>query len=258
MRLGLLIFFLLHASIVFSQIERRLGEAGNSAFEKGEYTLADSLYRQSLSKNPALLEAKFNRADAMYRQGDFEGAASVFEEVASAAKDKSVQASALHNLGNTKMSLQDYEGAVDAYRKSLIKNPQDNDTRYNLAQAQRMLQQQQEQQQEKSDDGEKGDEDQDKKEDQEGDQNNEDQQDKGDQDKEGDQEKDDKNDGDKDKQDNGDPQESEGEPKEEPAQMSQEEAARLLESVKQDESDIQARLQKQRAKGKRVKSDKDW
>ena len=52
-----------------------------------------------------------------------------------------------HNMGVLLQASKDYAKAVDAYKMSLRNNPADDETRYNLALAQKMLKDQQQNQQ---------------------------------------------------------------------------------------------------------------
>ena len=51
----------------------------------------------------------------------------------------------MHNLGNSFMKKKDYRQSVEAYKHSLRINPTDEETRYNLALAMKLLQKQQQQ-----------------------------------------------------------------------------------------------------------------
>ena len=91
------------------------------------------------------------------------------------------QAGVLHNLGNVAMKKKDYQAAVQAYEEALIRHPEDDNTRYNLALAQKLLQQnknnQQSQQGQNQDPNKNKDQDkQDPKKDQQQNQNKPDQQ----------------------------------------------------------------------------------
>lgn len=259
MKYGLLIIAILVGHCSFAQLEKRVAEEAGKQYAAGNYAEADSLYDLSLSSNPEWLEATFNKGDALYRGGDFDGAAEQFIKIASKAQDKELKSEAFHNLGNTHMSKQEFDKAAAAYRNALINNPSDEDSRYNLAYAQKLLQQQEQQQEQDQDgdenqEGEEGDE----KQDQEGDQDK-DGENKDGENQEGDQEPEDQE-GDKPEDQQGDQgdQKDQKDGQAEPLQLSPEEAARILESLKQDERKVQAKVQQQKAKGKKVKIDKDW
>ena len=128
-----------------------------------------------------------------------------------------------HNMGVIFQAGKDYAKAVDAYKMSLRNNPTDHETRYNLALAQKMLKDQQNQQ-------------------------NQDQN----QDQNKDKQKDQKQDEKKDQQQ---PPKSE---KKQDNQMSKENAEQLLNSVMQDEKDVQDKVKKQQKVMQGGRLEKDW
>lgn len=252
---GILIF---SAGVVSAQLEKLIGEQANKAYSEGNFELADSLYAQSLNISPDWSDAAFNQADAQYRQGNFEDAANAFGSLAEKLPSGANRAQAYHNLGNSHMSMEAYDKAVGAYRNALLENPSDEDTRRNLAMAQKQLKQQQ-QEQEQNENGE-GDQDQEQE---QGQEQSENQDENGEGDQEQEQEKEQDGEGDEQKDQNQDGQgdqqkEQEQKQGQEPLQVSKEDAARILESLKQDERAIQAKLQRQKGKGKKVKIEKDW
>jgi tetratricopeptide (TPR) repeat protein len=175
------------------------------------------------------------------------------------AEDKFTKAEAYHNLGNTMMETKNYQGAVDAYKNSLRNNPNDDETRYNLAVAQKLLDkenQDKEKDKDKKDDKKKDDQDKD-------DQNKEKDKDKKDGDdkdkKDNKDKKDDEKDGDKDKKD---PKENDKDknqkPKPKPGEMTPQQVKQLLESLNNEEKKTQEKINAQKAKGEKVKQEKDW
>jgi tetratricopeptide (TPR) repeat protein len=62
------------------------------------------------------------------------------------AKTKKEKAVTYHNMGNVHLQEKNFEKAIEAYKSSLRANPLDDETRYNLAFAQKMLQKQKEEQ----------------------------------------------------------------------------------------------------------------
>ena len=119
--------------------------------------------------------------------------------------------------------------AVVAYKESLRNNPKDDETRYNLALAQKQLQDQQQNQDQNQD------------------------QDKQDQQKEQDKQQDQQ----KDQQQNQDQQQQPSQPEKKDNEMSKENAEQLLNSVMQDEKDVQDKVKKQQVlQGGRL--EKDW
>jgi Ca-activated chloride channel family protein len=103
---------------VFGQKEKEFGSSGNQAYNSGNFALADSLYSRSLEEAPKFQEALFNQGDAMYRQGDFDGAAERFQKLSVESDDPAMKAAAYHNLGNSLLSKEDFENAAEAYKNA--------------------------------------------------------------------------------------------------------------------------------------------
>ena len=75
----------------------------------------------------------------MYQNKNYKEAVPQYELSAKTATDKFTKAEAYHNIGNAMMETKNYQRAVDAYKNSLRNNPNDDETRYNLAVAQKLL-----------------------------------------------------------------------------------------------------------------------
>lgn len=61
-------------------------------------------------------------------------------------------ASVFHNLGDISMQSKEYQKSVEAFKQSLRLNPKDDETRYNLALAQKLLENQQNENQDQNQD----------------------------------------------------------------------------------------------------------
>ena len=227
----------------FAQKGNDLITEGNKLYEKGEYSEAEVRYRKAETEKGDAFISKFNLGDAMFKQQRYEEAAAAFGQLPALTEDKKQKAAAFHNLGNSLLKTKKYQESVDAYKQALRNDPKDEDTKYNLSYARRMLQQQQEQQKQ----------DQDKKDDKKEDKKDEQQQQNKD-----DQKKDDKN---KDQQQQQD-QDKEGEKGEQkqpkPNEISREDAERMLESINQDEKDVRDRMEQQKVKVQKGNVEKDW
>jgi Ca-activated chloride channel family protein len=214
----------------YSQSSKKLIHDGNKLYEEKKYKEAEENYRKSLSdKNNAFI-GNYNLGNALYQEGKLDEARDQYQ-TATANKSASPKqlAQAYHNLGNAYLKNKKYEESVQSYKQSLKLNPQDNDTRYNLAYAQSMLQQQQKQQQQNKDN-------QDKK-DQKKDQQKQDQQ----QQQKQDQKKDEQN------------QAQQQKPKD---KISKEDADKILQALNNDEKKTQKKMNvKQPVK---VEIDKQW
>lgn len=160
----LLIFILLNSiiSLVFSQ-EKKFIRQGNSSYGVEDYENSELKYRKALEKKNSSFDAGFNLGDALFKQEKYDEAIKQFENLSQQETTKENTAKAYHNLGNSLLQAKDEQGqpkleeAVEAYKNALRNNPKDNETRFNLAQAQKMLQQQQQQQQQQNKDDKKQD-----------------------------------------------------------------------------------------------------
>lgn len=220
--------------------ERSRVREGNGLFEKEKYTEAEIAYRKGLEVNPRSKEGAYNLGNALYKQGKFEEAGRQYQQALGQETDPVKLAQIFHNLGNIFMQAKDYAQSVGAYRQSMRLNPTDDETRYNLALAQKLLQDQQNQQQNQ-------DQNKDENKDQQQDQQNQDQ--NQDPNKKDDRQQ--NQDPDKNKQQQDQSQSNE--------QMSQDNAQQMLDAFLQDEKDTQEKVKKaQMQQHKRRRSEKEW
>lgn len=225
--------FLLSAAGVSAQkAERDYIRKGNRLFNDSVFVDAEVNYRKALEVNPKSAVSMYNLGNTLSQQQKFQEAMEQYDSASKIEKDKMKLAHIYHNMGVLFQAGKDYAKAVDAYKMSLRNNPADHETRYNLALAQKMLKDQQNQQ------------DQDQNQDQ-----NKDQQQKQDQnkDKQNDQKKDDQKD-----------QQQPPKPEKQDNQMSKENAEQLLNSVMQDEKDVQDKVKKQQKVMQGGRLEKDW
>ncbi len=224
--------FTLHSALAQDNASIR---EGNKLYRQKKYAEAQKKYTQASAKQKDA-RAEFNANDAIYEQGKYADAQAGFKKLVDAEKDPNKKAVMQHNLGNALLKEKKYEEAVQAYKQSLINNPADDDTRYNLAYAQKKLAQK------------KQDDKKDKKKDDKKDKDKKDDKKDGDKDK-----KDDKKDGDK-----GDKKDDQQANKPNPNQISKEDAERMLQALNKNEKNLNDKLKKQQAKASSVTIEKDW
>ncbi len=118
--------------------------SGNRAFRKENYSAAEINYRKALDLNSKDPVARYNLANTLYRTDRNEEAQKLLSELLQEAKSLPAErvADLAHNAGNCAMKAKDYKSAVECYKASLRHRPTDEETRYNLALAQKLLQQQ--------------------------------------------------------------------------------------------------------------------
>lgn len=244
------ILLVLQASFLFAQQEKKYLKQGNELYQQKKFKEAEAAYRQAMSKKEKTLEGNFNLGDAMFKQKKYADAAAQFNKLAAASIDKNVKAGAYHNIGNSFLTEKKYQESIDAYKKALINNPKDEETRYNLAYAQKMLKNQQDKN--KGGGGNKNNKDKDKNKDKNKD--NKDNKDKDKDKKDQDKNKQDQDKKDQDKQ-NQDQKDQQGQ---QPNQLSKDDAQRMLDALNNDEKQTQDKLKNKKLKGAKVPISKDW
>jgi Ca-activated chloride channel family protein len=124
----------------------RLTASGRKAYADGNHPKALESFRRAAEARPGDARARFNLADALYKNGKLDEARTLYEPLA-ADPASPLAAPARFNLGNTLYQKKDYPGAVRAYRDALRLVPGDADARRNLELALRALKEQEEQKQ---------------------------------------------------------------------------------------------------------------
>ena len=203
--------------------------SGNKLYNDSLFIKAEVDYRKALELNPKSTDAMFNLANALLMQQKAQEAMEQYESVSKIEKDKEKLAQIYHNMGVILQSGKQYPQCIEAYKESLRNNPKDDETRYNLALAQKLLKDQQQ------------------------DQQNQDQQ------QQQQEQKEDKQDQNKDQQeqDQKDQQQNQQQQQQNKNEMSKENAQQLLNAVMQDEKNVQDKVKKQlQIKGKKL--EKDW
>ena len=242
------VFLLATAGVSAQKAERDYIRKGNRLFNDSVFVDAEVNYRKALEANPKSTVSMYNLGNTLSQQQKFQDAMEQYVSASKIEKDKMKLAHIYHNMGVIFQAGKDYAKAVDAYKMSLRNNPADHETRYNLALAQKMLKDQQNQQ--NQDQNQDQNKDQQQKQDQKQDQNK---------DKQNDKKKDDQKDQQQppkpEKQDNQKPPKSE---KKQDNQMSKENAEQLLNSVMQDEKDVQDKVKKQQKVMQGGRLEKDW
>jgi Ca-activated chloride channel family protein len=197
---------------------------GNKAYDDKNFKEAADDYQKALSDKSAAVKGKFNLGDAYYKQGQYDQAVEAYQQALALTKDKTLSAHAYHNIGNSQMQQKKYEDGIKSYENSLLNNPTDDDTRYNLAYAQSKIDQQKKQQQQQQ---QKQNQKQDQKQQQKQDQQ-------------------------KQKQD------QQKQQQEQQNDMSKEDAKRILDAMNNDEKNLQDKMQKKKMPAGKANIEKNW
>jgi tetratricopeptide (TPR) repeat protein len=197
------------------QADRAIRE-GNSAYRAKDLQKAIQRYGQAQA-DP---RGAFNLGNAHYRLDSVAQAQRNFEAASTLAKDPAAQARAFHNLGNSWMKQQKWQEAINAYKQSLKRMPDDDETRYNLAYAQKKLQE------EKNKD----------KQDQQKDQNKDQQQ----------------------QQQQQQPKQQDQQQQKQPGQIDKQDAQRMLDAMQQQEKNTQEKAREKMRVRVKKPIEKDW
>ena len=229
------LFFVISIS-VNAQTEKKLIRQGNRAYDKNNFPESEIAYRRAIEKNNQSPDAVFNIGDALYKQSKFEDAGKQFIENANMIEDKEKKSAAYFNLGNSLLNANKLKESIDAYKGSLKLQPDNIEAKYNLAYAQDMLRKQEEEQKNSQDNKENKDQNKDQK--------NKDEK---------------KNDNQNDQSKNNEQNDQKNQQQQQQEQnISQEDAERLLNSIANDEKNVQEKVKLAKAAKAKVRTVKNW
>jgi tetratricopeptide (TPR) repeat protein len=123
---------------------------GNRLYLRQEYDEALKRYTEAQASRPGAPELHYNIGNVLYRKGELDKAAEEYRR-AQAAPDRRLAQAALYNRGNALMTQGRLQEAVGAYVQALRARPDDPDAKRNLELALRLLQEQKKPQQDPSD-----------------------------------------------------------------------------------------------------------
>ncbi len=137
MRKYLTILFLLTSLYSFSQSTtvEKIIQAGNEYYRQQQFAKATEQYNKAVETEPTNKTAKFNQANALYKQDKKVQAAEIFAQVAKDATDKEVRSKAYYNKGVILSQQKNLEESIEAYKDALRNNPEDKEARENLQKA---------------------------------------------------------------------------------------------------------------------------
>lgn len=208
-----------------AQADRQFIRNGNRLYRQQNYAKAEIEYRKAVDKNPRNAQAMYNLGCALLMQQKDSAAVVQLQNAGKAETAKARKAMVYHNIGVICQRHQMFGEAIEAYKESLRNNPNDDETRYNLALCMRQQKNQKDQNKDKQDKQKKQQQKQDQKQDK-------------------------KQDKDKDKKEQQQQQQKE--------QMSKDNAEQLLNYAEQEEKATQQRLNKNRSQSQRRNLQKNW
>ena len=274
MRIFLIIVVLSLPICASAQSQKDYARKGNNFYKKADFVKADSLYRLSVITDTTFYKAYYNSGNANYLLQNPEKAAEGWNK-ALKSEDLKIKSDATYNLGNLSMDEKNYAKAIEYYKEVLRGNPSDEEARYNLALAKKLLEEQQNQQnQDQNQQQNQQNQDQNQQNQQNQDQNqqqnqnqNQNQQNQQDQNQEDQQDQqDDQNDKDQDESDQQDSNQDQQQDKndqnknqQQQPNYSKQDRQRLLDAIAKEEEKTQEKVKaKQMPPAKRVPGEKDW
>ncbi|MCF7832851.1 MAG: tetratricopeptide repeat protein [Candidatus Marinimicrobia bacterium] len=223
-------------------------DPGINAFYKGDYKKAGDYYEARLNKDKENEKIMYNSGTTALAKKDYEKANSLLMQ--SLANENNAQlAKAHYNLGQLAVQQEKTEEALEHFKKSMIYDPDDPNSKI-MYEHLRRVQQQQEQQQQQQEQNQ--DQDQEKNQDQQKQDQKQDKQDQQDQEQQDQQQA---------EQDQEQQQQSESQLSEDDLQaqeLTKEQAKNILNAMKEDEKESMKKLIMSKAKGKKIKRSKEW
>lgn len=122
-----------------AQSDRQHIRNGNRLYHEQKFEQAEVEYRKAVGKNSANPQAHYNLGCALMAQQKDSAAIKQYETAGKLEKTPKRKAMVYHNIGVVCQQHQLYQQAIAAYEESLRNNPNDNETRYNLALCKRLL-----------------------------------------------------------------------------------------------------------------------
>lgn len=140
LRYSLTAFLLaLACGVCMAQTDRKEVRAGNRQYKKGNWQNAEIEYRKAQAKDSTSFAAGYNLAGALYREGNFDEAAKTLDRLKEIAPASGRAADYFYNQGNVAVQKKDWKAAVEAYKQSILLNPEDLEAKENYAYAKQML-----------------------------------------------------------------------------------------------------------------------
>ena len=249
-----LLFYFSAAGWFRQDIVVRKDKEARKLYEEEKIDEALSKWRDAQIESPEKKELHYNIGNALHKQKEYQDALGEYEK-STDAKNTELKAKTYYNIGNTHYRMGKLPEAIEDYEKCLEVTPDDEDAKHNIEFIKKKMEEQKKSDKEEKSDKEKSQEEKQQSQDsmeqesqgkeQEG-ENKEQEKEKRTHEAQGQDKEQEKIDKEDQRRSSGD---EEG--------MSEEDAIRLLDALKDDEKDLQKDLRSEPGEG-RYKVDKDW
>jgi Ca-activated chloride channel family protein len=162
MRKILILLFIASSFNLWSQNKVELLNKGIEMYEQENYREAEDYFKQAVEKDNQYYKANLNAGHSLFRQainllksGDtlgvkkLEEAQIFYKNSSSLTENDNQKAESFYNEGNSQLLSEDLEKAIESYKKSLRLQPENYNTKHNLALAQSLKKKQEKKEEEK-------------------------------------------------------------------------------------------------------------
>ena len=158
----LILLFIASSFNLWSQNKVELLNKGIEMYEQENYREAEDYFKQAVEKDNQYYKANLNAGHSLFRQainllksGDtlgvkkLEEAEIFYKNSSSLTENENQKAESFYNEGNSQLLSEDLEKAIESYKKSLRLQPENYNTKHNLALAQSLKKKQEKKEDEK-------------------------------------------------------------------------------------------------------------
>ena len=135
----LLLLLIVNSGLAFAQNDRTFIRQGNKLYRSQKWAQAETQYRKAISKNAKNTQALYNLGCALMMQQKDSMAMVQYQHAAQEETNVLRRYKSYHNMGVIMQNHREYAKAIECYKMALRCNPQDNETRYNLALCKKLL-----------------------------------------------------------------------------------------------------------------------
>ena len=136
----LILFAIVVGSFTFNSLTNyRKFIMGNNAYQIGDYGETELNYKAVVSNRNEKQILFYNLGNTYYQQGRYKEASKYYWASINLSKGNSIKAKSYYNLGLTYFRVNNLDKSVEAFKKSLMLQPTDNQTRLNLIYAVQQL-----------------------------------------------------------------------------------------------------------------------
>lgn len=110
-------------------------QRGNDLYKQQQYQQAEQVYKEAIEQDPNNATAKYNQANAIYKQNKPDEAIRALNDLAFKTENNEMKSKAYYNKGAILSAQKKLEESIEAYKEALRRNPSDKEARENLQKA---------------------------------------------------------------------------------------------------------------------------